>query len=88
VPAVPARRIVTLPGDGIGPEILAPTLELKTSFHRPARAGKLYGDARVVHRDRDVIFLEGRLTGADGELIATASATARIVPFPKGASAE
>jgi 3-isopropylmalate dehydrogenase len=26
VPAVPARRIVTLPGDGIGPEILAPTL--------------------------------------------------------------
>jgi 3-isopropylmalate dehydrogenase len=31
VPAVPARRIVTLPGDGIGPEILAPTLDvLKT----------------------------------------------------------
>jgi 3-isopropylmalate dehydrogenase len=28
VPAVPARRIVTLPGDGIGPEILAPTLEV------------------------------------------------------------
>jgi 3-isopropylmalate dehydrogenase len=28
VPAVPARRIVTLPGDGIGPEILAPTLDL------------------------------------------------------------
>jgi 3-isopropylmalate dehydrogenase len=28
VPAVPARRIVTLPGDGIGPEILAPTLDV------------------------------------------------------------
>jgi 3-isopropylmalate dehydrogenase len=28
VPAVPARRIITLPGDGIGPEILAPTLDL------------------------------------------------------------
>ena len=28
MPAVPARRIVTLPGDGIGPEILAPTLDL------------------------------------------------------------
>jgi 3-isopropylmalate dehydrogenase len=28
VPAVPARRIVTLPGDGIGPEILAPTLDI------------------------------------------------------------
>ena len=26
MPAVPARRIVTLPGDGIGPEILAPAL--------------------------------------------------------------
>jgi 3-isopropylmalate dehydrogenase len=28
VPAVPARRIVTLPGDGIGPEILAPALDV------------------------------------------------------------
>jgi 3-isopropylmalate dehydrogenase len=28
VAAVPARRIVTLPGDGIGPEILAPTLDV------------------------------------------------------------
>jgi len=28
VPAVPARRIVTLPGDGIGPEILAPTVDI------------------------------------------------------------
>ena len=28
MPAVPARRIVTLPGDGIGPEILAPTLDV------------------------------------------------------------
>jgi len=28
VPAVPARRIATLPGDGIGREILAPTLDL------------------------------------------------------------
>ena len=28
MPAVPAHRIVTLPGDGFGPEILAPTLEL------------------------------------------------------------
>jgi 3-isopropylmalate dehydrogenase len=28
VPAVPARRIVTLPGDGIGPEILGPTLDV------------------------------------------------------------
>ncbi len=28
MPAVPARRIVTLPGDGIGPEILAPALDV------------------------------------------------------------
>lgn len=69
-----------LGGDGFGQ-----TLELKTSFLRPARPGTLYGEARVVHRGRDVLFLEGRLTDPDGRLVATASATARVIPFPPAA---
>ncbi len=68
----------------LGGSAFAQTLELKTSFHRPARPGKLYAEGRVVHRGREIIFLEGRLTSPAGELIATASATARIVPFAAG----
>jgi uncharacterized protein (TIGR00369 family) len=57
------------------------TLELKTSFVRPAYPGKLYAEASVRHRGRDILFLEGSLFTADGELVATATATARVRPF-------
>lgn len=66
----------------LGGEAFAQTLELKTSFLRPARPGKLHGDARVVHRGRDIVFLEGSLSTADGTVVATATATARVIPFP------
>lgn len=58
---------------------LAPTLELKASFVRPAPAGPLVGHGRVVHRGRTIAFLEADLTDQDGTLLATATATARIV---------
>jgi uncharacterized protein (TIGR00369 family) len=61
----------------------AQTLELKTSFLRPARPGPLYGEGRVVHRGQDIMFLEARLLAPDGTVIATASATARVIPFEK-----
>jgi uncharacterized protein (TIGR00369 family) len=65
----------------LGGAAFAQTLELKTSFLRPARPGPLVGEARVVHRGRDVVFLEGRLMSEDGVVLATASATARVIPF-------
>jgi len=65
----------------LGGAAFAQTLELKTSFHRPGRVGKLYGDGRVVHKGREIIFLAGELRDPDGGLIASATATARIVPF-------
>jgi uncharacterized protein (TIGR00369 family) len=65
----------------LGPGFTVPTLELKVNFLRPARAGRLVADARVVHRGRSVVFMESRLTGDDGKLVATATATARIVPL-------
>lgn len=65
----------------LGGQDFAQTLELKTSFLRAARPGRLIGHARVVHRGKDVIFLEGRLENGAGELIATASATARRIAF-------
>lgn len=66
----------------LGGDAFAQTLELKTSFLRPARPGRLYGDARVVHRGREIVFLEGLLSTADGTVVATATATARVIPFP------
>ena len=69
----------------LGGDAFCQTLELKTSFLRPAKPGPLYGQGRIVHRGRDVVFVEGHLEDADGRLIATATATARIIPFaPRG----
>jgi uncharacterized protein (TIGR00369 family) len=64
----------TLPSDQF-----APTLELKVNFIAPARPGRLIGEGRVVARGGSVAFLAGELRTEAGELIATASATARIV---------
>ena len=62
----------------LGPGQFAATLELKVSFIRPAKVGELIGRGRVVHRGRSTAFLEGELRNADGQLVATATATARI----------
>jgi uncharacterized protein (TIGR00369 family) len=66
--------VATLPKDHF-----APTIELKVNFIRPARPGALIGTARVVSRGGTIAFLAGELSTEQGELIATATATARIV---------
>jgi uncharacterized protein (TIGR00369 family) len=63
----------------LGPDQFAPTLELKVSFLRPASVGPLIGRGRVVHRGGTIAFLEGTLSDPTGEVVATATATARIV---------
>ena len=64
------------------------TLEMKVSYMRPCRAQPLVGEGRVVHRGRSILFTEGTLTTEDGSLVATATATARVVPFSPGARGE
>jgi len=61
------------------PDQFAATLELKVNFLRPARPGRLVGTGRIVHRGGTIAFLAGDLRDAAGDLIATATATARIV---------
>ena len=63
----------------LGPGQFAVTLELKVSFLRPARAGRLVGRGSVVHRGGSIAFLEGSLTDVEGATVATATATARII---------
>ena len=70
----------------LGPEEFATTLEMKVSFQRPAHAGRLIGEGRVVHKGRSIVFAEGSLRAEDGSLIATATTTARIVPFSPDAA--
>lgn len=66
--------IATLPNDQF-----APTIELKVNFIRPAKPGRLIGIGRVVSRGGTIAFLAGELMTEQGELVATATATARIV---------
>jgi uncharacterized protein (TIGR00369 family) len=67
----------------LGGHHMAPTVELKTSFMRPATVGPLFVEAKVVHCGRDILFLEGAMTDKKHKLIATATATARIYNWPK-----
>lgn len=75
--------------DTVGPALLATlepdqfqsTLELSTHFLRPVRPGRIIGKGRVVHRTGDIAFLEATLTNSDGVAIATARATARVIPL-------
>ena len=57
----------------------APTLEMKVSFLAPAQAGPLVAEGRVLKKGSSVVFVEGTLSTEAGDLIATASATLRIV---------
>jgi molybdopterin converting factor subunit 1 len=65
----------------LGPGHAIPTLELKVSFIRPVRPGRVVAEGRVVHLGKSVAFMESSLVDDDGNLLATATATARIVRF-------
>lgn len=60
----------------------APTLNLNVSFQRPASVGTLVGHGRVLRRGRDVCFLAAELL-QDGQVVATATATAIVRTLPK-----
>jgi uncharacterized protein (TIGR00369 family) len=54
------------------------TIEMKTSFMRPARAAsghKLTGHGQLLHRTRSMAFTEGRIYDAEGQLCAHATGT-------------
>jgi len=62
---------------------VVPTLEMKTSFLRPAMPGELRGVGRVVKWGRTVCFTEGELYDGEGRLLAKASGTAIPTPFAR-----
>lgn len=62
---------------------VAPTLEMKTSFFRPAMPGKLKGIGKVARWGKTIAFTEGDLYDAEGRLVAKATGTAMPTPFAK-----
>jgi uncharacterized protein (TIGR00369 family) len=85
--AIQGGFLAAMLDDAMGPALFttlhgdqfAPTIELKVNYMRPARPGPIIAEGRVVHRTRSLAFLEGTLSTEDGDLIATGTATARIV---------
>ena len=81
--------------DTVGPALLATlepdqfqsTLAFNVSFLRPVRPGRVVGKGRVVHRDGGMAFIEASLLDARGMLIATATATARVIALDQARSA-
>jgi uncharacterized protein (TIGR00369 family) len=81
--------------DTVGPALIATlepdqfqsTLDLHVQFLRPVRPGRLAGHGRVQRREGDLAFLEAALSDGAGSTIATASATARVIPMDEAAAA-
>jgi uncharacterized protein (TIGR00369 family) len=84
-----------MPYDTVGPALLATlepdqfqsTLQVNVNFLRPVRPGRLVGKGRVVHRDGDLVFLEASLFNTDAAVIATATATARVIALNRARTA-
>jgi uncharacterized protein (TIGR00369 family) len=56
------------------------TLEIKVSFFRAANPGPVRAEGWVERMGRSIGFLEGRLTTLDGDVLAMASSTVKLVP--------
>jgi len=77
--------------DTMGPAVLvytngavyAPTISMTVNFLAPARVGKLIGEARVSQLGKTIAFIEASLTDEKGTVVATATATARVVETAK-----
>ncbi|WP_235916501.1 PaaI family thioesterase [Antrihabitans cavernicola] len=75
--------------DTVGPALLATlepdqfqsTLDIHTTFHSPVRPGRILGTGRVVDRRGDMADLDAVLTTEDSVRIASATATARVIPL-------
>ncbi len=66
-----------------GMTAVAPTVEMKTSFFRPAQPGSIRGIGRVVRWGKTIAFTEGELLDDQGRTLARATGTAMPTPFAR-----
>lgn len=56
------------------------TLEMKVSFFRPANPGLVVAEGWIERAGKQTVFTEGRLLDDEGNVLAKASSTIRLVP--------
>ncbi len=59
------------------------TISMNISFLAPAEIGPIFGEATVVQLGKTVAFTNGKLMNEAGRLLATATASARLVETGK-----
>ncbi|WP_029584831.1 PaaI family thioesterase [Bradyrhizobium sp. URHD0069] len=59
------------------------TITITVNFLAPAKPGPIVGEANVTQLGKTIAFVEGRLTAADGAVLATATTSARLVETAK-----
>ena len=64
-------------------ELYTATIDMNVSFMAPAKVGPLFGEGKVIQLGKTVAFIEAQLTDADGNLIARATTSARLVAAAK-----
>ncbi|MGY8665557.1 PaaI family thioesterase [Bradyrhizobium sp. UFLA05-109] len=64
-------------------KLYGPTISLTVNFLAPAKPGPIVVEARVTQLGKSIAFVEGRQTADDGTLLATASASTRLVEAAK-----
>ncbi|MCC8968555.1 PaaI family thioesterase [Bradyrhizobium sp. Pear76] len=55
------------------------TITMTVNFLAPAKPGPITGEATVTQLGKTIAFVEGRLTSAEGTLLATATSSIRLV---------
>jgi uncharacterized protein (TIGR00369 family) len=59
------------------------TVTMTVNFLNPATPGPIIGEANVVQLGKTIAFVEGRLSAAGGAVLATATASARLIETAK-----
>jgi uncharacterized protein (TIGR00369 family) len=61
----------------------SPTIDMHVSFLAPAKVGTLIAEGQVVQMGKTIAFLAGKLMDEQGNVLAMATASARIVASAK-----
>jgi uncharacterized protein (TIGR00369 family) len=59
------------------------TISMTVNFLAPAKVGPIVGEAKVTQLGKTVAFVEGRLIAGDDTVLATSTASARLVETAK-----
>ena len=64
-------------------KLYAPTITMTVNFLNSAKPGPIVGEATVRQLGKTVAFVEGQLSAEDGAVLATATASARLIETAK-----